>query len=290
MKFAFIHAEKAQFPIAVLCRVLGVTRQGYYAFVRRAPSARVGADEALRKRIDEVFVDSRETYGSPRIQRVLQAEGTRVGKTRIERLMRALGLQARSPRRFRRTTICDASHPVAPNTLDRAFTGSAPNERWVADITYVLTGDGWCYLAVLLDLFSRGIVGWSLDTTLCTSLPLAALRMAVGRRGVPSGLLHHSDRGSQYTSTEYRTELERLGITASMSRKGNCWDNAVAESFFATLKVELIDRRVWTSQLELRAALFDYIETFYNRRRLHSSIGYKTPAQIEREHELDCAA
>jgi len=179
---------------------------------------------------------------------------------------------------------------VAENTLSRDFTASRPNERWVTDITYLWTNEGWLYLAVILDLFSRAVVGWSLDTTLSTQLPLTALEMALKRRKPTAGLLHHSDRGCQYTSLEYRQALARAGVAVSMSRKGNCWDNAVAESYFATLKAELVSGEAWSTRHDLRAAVFEYIEVFYNRRRLHSSIGYKTPAQLESDHALDRAA
>lgn len=198
--------------------------------------------------------------------------------------------QGVSPRRFRCTTRRNPTHPAAENLLARDFTAKAPNERWVTDITYIWTDEGWCYLAVILDLFSRAVVGWALDATVSTDLPVAALRAALVRRRPARGLLHHSDRGCQYTSDRYRQELAAAGITASMSRVGNCWDNAVAESFFATLKTELVERHRWTGRLALRTALFDYIEVFYNRRRLHSAIAYKTPAQVETEHCLNHAA
>jgi transposase InsO family protein len=201
-----------------------------------------------------------------------------------------MGLQGRSRRRWRATTRANPGHPVVGNALARDFSASRPNERWVTDISYVWTDEGWCYLAVILDLFSRAVVGWALDTTLSTTLPLAALDMAIRRRQPASGLLHHSDRGCQYTSADYRAALAKLGVTVSMSRKGNCWDNAVAESFFATLKGELVYRRRWATRLELRAATFEYIEVFYNRQRLHSSIGYKTPAEIEGDYALGLAA
>jgi transposase InsO family protein len=201
-----------------------------------------------------------------------------------------MGLTPPRARRHRLTTIQDRTHPVAPNDLARDFTATRPNERWVTDITYVSTDEGWAYLAVLLDLYSRAVVGWAVDATLSTQLPLAALDAAVRRRRPGAGLLHHSDRGCQYTSFEYRQVLADLGITVSMSRTGNCWDNAVAESFFATLKNELIHRRTWSSRHELRTAVFEYIEVFYNRRRLHSSLDYRTPAEVEREYELAAAA
>jgi len=291
MKFAFVHTEKAFFPIAALCRLLGITRQGYYAFAKRPPSTRVENDRVLFDRLRALHVESKRTYGSPRMLRALHAEGMCVGKRRIERALRCMGLNVRPAPRFRiNTTLANPNHAVVENELARDFTASSPNQRWVTDITYVWTAEGWCYLAAILDLFSRAVVGWALDTTLSTSLPLAALDMAIRRRRPGPGLLHHSDRGCQYTSADYRAALADLGITVSMSRKGNCWDNAVAESFFATLKNELVHRRQWSTRLDLRSAIFDYIEVFYNRRRLHSTIGYKTPTQLESEYALGCAA
>jgi putative transposase len=286
VRFSFIHAERAQFPVAALCRVLGVTRQGYYAFVKRPPSPRAVEEEQLRERLKELHVESRQTYGSPRMLRALRSEGVRVGKRRIERALRALELRVKLRRPFRRTTQSDPSHVAAPNVLERRFEASRPDERWVTDITYLWTQQGWCYLAVILDLFSRTVVGWAVERTLSTSLPLRALEMAVRRRRPRPGLLHHSDRGCQYTSTEYRQILAQLGVTVSMSRKGNCWDNAVAESMFATIKTELFYRRSWATLEELRSALFEYIEVFYNRRRLHSSLGFRTPSQAEAEYAL----
>jgi transposase InsO family protein len=283
VKFSFIHAEKARFPVAALCRVLGVTRQGYYAFVNRPPSARAVEEERLRDRLKQLHAESRQTYGSPRMHRALRAEGVRVSKRRIERALRALELRVTLRRRFRRTTQTDPSHTPALNVLDRDFKASRPNERWVTDITYLWTQEGWCYFAAILDLFSRSVVGWALDRTLSTTLPIRALDMAIKRRCPSPGLLHHSDRGCQYTSAEYRHILAQLGVTVSMSRKGNCWDNAVAESFFATLKTELFYRRGWAAMEELHSALFEYIEVFYNRKRLHSSLDYRTPSHVEAE-------
>jgi putative transposase len=283
MKFAFIHVEKAEFPVAALCRVLEVTRQGYYAYAAREPSARAASEAALEASVRSAFEASRGTYGSPRVRAQLERDGVRTSKRRVERVMRGLGLVARRPRRFINTTVRDGTHRVEPNILRRDFTASHPNERWVTDITYVQTDEGWAYLAVILDLCSRGVVGWSLDATASARLPIRALEMAVTHRRPPKGLLHHSDRGCQYTSAEYRTKLAALGIEVSMSRKGNCWDNAVAESFFATLKAELVHKHRWTTRNELRSAVFEYIESFYNRRRLHSSLGYRTPAEVEQQ-------
>jgi putative transposase len=288
VRFAFIHVEKASFPLAALCRLFEVTRQGYYAFAHRPPSRRVLAEAKLCEAIRKVFADSGETYGSPRVRRELRLLGVRTSKRRIERAMRGMGLTPPIPRKRMRTTVRDHSHPVAPNELARDFSATRPNERWVTDITYVWTDEGWAYVATILDLFSRAVVGWAVDVTATTRLTLAALQSAVQKRRPTAGLLHHSDRGCQYTSAEYRRRLEALGITVSMSRTGNCWDNAVAESFFATLKNELVHRRRWRSPLELRTALFEYIEVFYNRRRLHSSLDYRTPAAVEQDY-LDAA-
>jgi len=291
VKFAYIHAEKAHFSVAALCRNFGVTRQGYYAYAKRPSSQRLARDAELQQQVQSTFRKHRQKYGSPRILEELRREGFQASKRRVERTMRALGLSARKPHRWRvSTTQSDPSHPVVANVLNRDFTASRPDERWVTDITYVWTDEGWCYLAVILDLYSRAVVGWALAVTLSTQLPMAALRMAVQRRRPQAGLMHHSDRGCQYTSFEYRSALAQHGVTVSMSRKGNCWDNAVAESFFGTLKNELVHDRSWPSRLELRAAVFEYIESYYNRRRLHSSIGYKTPSEVEDEYYAANAA
>jgi putative transposase len=285
MRFSFIRAEKASFPVVAMCRLLGVTPQGYYAFIKRPSSSRVVADEALSRQVRQIFVDSGETYGSPRVLSELRRQGISVGKRRVERAMRGMGLTPPTLRRHRLTTRREPSHPVARNKLARDFTATRPNERWVTDITYIWTDEGWAYLAAILDLFSRSVVGWALSDSLSTELPLDALGAALCRRAPSAGLLHHSDRGCQYTSTVYRDALAEHGIHVSMSRKGNCWDNAVAESFFASLKNELIHRRRWRSRTEVRNAVFEYIEAFYNRRRLHSSLNYRTPAEVEQDYD-----
>ena len=288
MKFAFIHtmlAEKAPFKIAPMCRLLEVSRQGYYAYVRSLDSPRIAADAALCERITKIHAESRGTYGSPKVVEQLRRNGERVGKRRVERIMRGAGLVGTKRDRHKTTTRANPAHPVEPNVLDRDFTATRPDERWVTDITYIWTDEGWCYLAAILDLYSRSIVGWQLSSSLSTELPLAALNQALSRRRPNLGLLHHSDRGCQYTSGDYRRALAERGVVVSMSRRGNCWDNAVAESFFATLKTELVYGRHWSTRLELRAALFDYIETFYNRRRLHSALAYRTPAEVEAEYQ-----
>jgi transposase InsO family protein len=269
-----------------MARILGVTRQGYCAFVNRPPSPRVRSDAELCEEVRSIFAASRETYGSPRVLRELRDRGRRTSKRRVERALRGMGLTPPRPRRHCKTTMRDPSRPAAPNLLARDFDARRPNERWVTDITYVWTESGWVYVAAILDLFSRAVVGWSIDTTLSTRLPLTALEAAIRRRRPDGSLLHHSDRGCQYTSVDYRAALRALDVTVSMSRKGNCWDNAVAESFFATLKLDLIHRRTWHDVHEVREAVFEYIEVFYNRGRLHSSLGYKTPAQVEEDFAL----
>ena len=290
MRFAFIRAQRANHSVTALCRVLNVTRAGYYAFAARPPSSRVLDETRLHEQVRQVFQENRGRYGSPRVLRKLRRDGVAVGKRRVERAMRAMGLIARRRRCARVTTTkANSAHPVERNVLDRNFSASRPNQRWVTDITYVWTDEGWCYLAAILDLYSRGVVGWALSTSLSTELPLAALESAVERRRPDPGLLHHSDRGCQYTSTDYRTHLAELGVTVSMSRKGNCWDNAVAESFFATLKNELIHERAWKNRFELRQAVFEYIEIFYNRQRLHSSLDYRTPAEMETLYQGEAA-
>lgn len=280
MRFAFVHAEKAHHSISALCRVLGVTRQGYHQYATRGPSRRHSADEELQADVKRIHEASRGTYGSPRVRAQLAREGKPTGKRRVEQAMRGMGIRVRVRRSFRETTKADPRHEKAPNVLARDFTATRPNERWVTDITYIWTMEGWCYLAAILDLYSRAIVGWALEATLTTSLPLKALHNALRGRRSGDPLLHHSDRGCQYTSAAYRSELDKGNIEVSMSRVGNCWDNAVAESFFATLKTELIDGKRWSGRAELRAAVFDYLEVFYNRQRLHSTLGYRTPAEV----------
>jgi transposase InsO family protein len=289
MRFEFIRAEKAVFPVKDLCRVLEVTRQGYYAFEQRGVSNRTRQDHELQQKIVRIHRDSGERYGSPRVRAQLKRDGVGASKRRVEKNMRALGLAGRMPRRFRVTTRSDPKNRVEPNVLDRKFQASRPNERWVTDISYISTAEGWCYLAIILDLYSRAVVGWALESTLDTSLPLRALDEAVRRRRPEAGLLHHSDRGCQYTSDDYRRALAEHGIAVSMSRKGNCWDNAVAESFFSTIKRELVHTKSWKNRLELRSAVFEYIEAFYNRRRLHSSLGYQSPADVDQNYTAAAA-
>ena len=289
MKFAFVHAEKASFSIAAMCRLYGISRQGYYAYVKALRSPRLADELALQARIRGIHADMDGRYGSPRVHRELRRQGLKIGKRRVEASMRALGICGIDRRRHKTTTRANPAHRAAPNRLAQDFTATRPDERWVTDITYIWTNEGWVYLAAILDLYSRAVVGWALSTSLSTELPLTALENALKRRRPKASLMHHSDRGCQYTSTEYQAVLDKEGITVSMSRRGNCWDNAVAESFFATLKTELVHRRSWPSRGELRAAIFEYIETFYNQRRLHSTLDYKTPAEVEMAYFAEAA-
>ena len=282
MKFDAIEAEKANYPVALMCRVLEVSRAGYYASRRRSESERTKANRQLAAKIHEVYEASRRTYGSPRVYVELRESGHQVGRNRVARLMRREGLAARRKRRFRVTTQSKHSEPIARNVLARNFSGWKPDRAWAGDITYLPTADGWLYLAVLLDLGSKAVVGWAMSEELDASVALAALRMALERRQPAPGLVHHSDRGVQYASETYRTALAANGLVPSMSRKGNCWDNAPAESFFSTLKTELVGDRVFPSRAIARTEVFEYVEAFYNRTRRHSSLGYVSPAQFEK--------
>jgi len=289
MRFAFIDVEKALYPLRILCRVLRVSRSGYYAWRVRRPCSRALEDERLRPKVVEAFKIGRGTYGSPRVLGELIDQGFEVGRRRIARLMRELGLRGVSPRKFRVTTDSDHEHVIAENVLARNFEASGPNEKWVTDITYIWTSEGWLYLATVMDLDSRRIIGWSTADHMRTELCLDALRMAIKQRTNTTGLVHHSDRGVQYASDDYRAALKGQGIECSMSRRANCWDNAVAESFFGTLKTELIYRRPWLDRESVRNAISEYIEVFYNRIRRHSTIGNISPAKFE-EMELAEAA
>jgi putative transposase len=280
VRFAFIQAEKA-FPVATMCRVLGVRRSGLYAFQRRGESRRARENRALLVHIRDAHLESHRAYGSPRVHFELQDRGFRVGRNRIARLMRLDGIKARHRRRFVLTTKTDPGLQFAPNVLNRRFSPTRPNAAWAADITYIRTLQGWLYLAVVLDLYSRRVVGWATSARIDRELVLKALAMAVHRRGPAPGLLHHSDRGCQYASWDYQRTMRQLGIVCSMSRKGNCWDNAVVESFFSTLKTELVHRMTFVDRDRARSSLFDYIETFYNPRRRHSALGYLSPMHFE---------
>ena len=280
-RYRFIRAERATYPIAVLCRVLGVARSGYYAWARRGVSARARVDQELTARIAQVHEQSRRTYGAPRIHAALRASGIRCGSRRVARLMRAAGLAGCHRRRRARTTVANVAAMPAPNLVARDFAAAAPDRLWRGDSTYVATWEGWLYLAVLLDAHSRRVIGWAMADHLRAELATDALQMALAARQPAAGLIHHTDRGCQYTATAYQGALAARAITASMSRAGDCDDNAMAESFFATLKAELIDTRPWPTRRAARQAIFEWIEAFYNLRRSHSALGYRSPAAYE---------
>lgn len=264
-----------------MCAVLQVSRSGYYSWLNRSASARERANQALVVEIRSIHVRSRQSYGSPRVTAELRASGHVCSENRVARLMRLNGIRSRRRRRYRATTESKHRYPVAPNRLDRRFEVSRPNAVWVSDITYIWTSEGWLYLAVIVDLYSRMVVGWSMGRRLTGALTLRALHQALRRRQVQPGLIHHSDRGSQYAAGDYQAVLADQGAIGSMSRKGNCWDNAVMESFFATLKTELIYHERFVTREEAKAKIFEYIEVFYNRERRHSTLGYKNPAEFE---------
>lgn len=275
-------AEKANYPVALMCRVLEISRSGWYSSRARVrPSAREIRDAELLDRIRKIHADSRGIYGSPRVHAQLLREGVRVSEDRVARLMRAAGLAGRVRRHFRATTNSRHDRPVAPNMLNREFTAESRDSVWCADITYIPTAAGWVYLAAIIELTTRMIVGWSMATHMRTELVESALLNALTWRAPAEKLVHHSDRGSQYASTSYRALLEQHGIECSMSRAGDCYDNAVIESFFGTFKQEWAHHHRWTGLGDSRAATHDYIEVFYNRQRLHSSLGYRTPAEAD---------
>ncbi len=285
MKYAFIELHREQFDVTVMCAVMAVSVSGYYAWRMRPESERAGANRALSALIAKSFADSRKTYGSPRLHQQLKQAGVACGRHRVARLMRDAGLAARRKRAFR-PLATDSAHalPVAANLLAQDFSATAPNQKWVADITYIATQEGWLYLAAVLDVFSRMIVGWAMSERCDAELVNAALHMAHVRRAAGPGVIVHSDRGSQYASQGHRELLEGLGFLQSMSRAGNCYDNAMMESFFSSLKFEEVhvpDKEVYLTRALARTALFDYIEVFYNLQRLHSSLGYQSPAQFE---------
>jgi putative transposase len=284
-KYQFIRDQASQYAVATLCRVLGVSRSGYYAWRSRAESRRQQENRSLVERIQASYMRSRRTYGSPRIHADLQAQGLHCSRKRVARLMRLVGIQAQRPRRTRGTTDSRHTLPVADNVLNRQFAAVAPNRKWGADITYIGTREGWLYLAVVMDLFSRRIIGWSMQPTLACGVVLDALRMALQRRSSSKQVVHPSDRGSQYASGDYQRLLAAAGMQCSMSRKGDCFDNAVVESFFGTLKTELVYQQQYTTRDEARSAIFEYMEVFYNRQRRHSALRYCSPIEYEAHHQ-----
>lgn len=282
MKYKFIKEYQKTFKIELLCKQLAVSRSGYYAWLNRPDSQRTIEDRRLIKIMTERFKLSRETYGYRRIQRSLKAKGEVCGKHRVARLMKKQGLQPKTKRKFKATTHSKHKLPIHQNHLQRDFMPQQANQRWVSDITYIETNEGWLYLAVVMDLYSRQIVGWAMASRMTETLVIDALKMALFRRRVASGLLLHSDRGSQYAAGAYQAILKNHGILCSMSRKGNCWDNAAMESFFRSLKVESIYHQSFKTRGEAKLTIFDYIEVFYNRQRIHSTLNYLSPVDYEK--------
>ena len=285
MRFEWIDGRRDDYPLAVMCDALGVTRAGYYAWAKRKeapPGPRAARRRELAAKAREVHRDSRCTYGSPRVYHELKAQGVACCENTVAKLMKQQDIRPIVRRRFKvRTTDSAHAHPVAPNVLDRQFAAAAPDRKWAADITYVATGEGWLYLAVVLDLCSRKVVGWAMADHLRSGLCADALEMALKRRRPGEGLLHHSDRGVQYACGEYRDLLRSQGIGCSMSRAGDCYDNAVVESFFKTLKAELVYHERYATREQARRSVFEYVEVFYNRKRLHSSLSDQSPEQFE---------
>ena len=284
MKYAFIQTQTEQHSLAVLCRVLRVSRSGYYAWKQRGPSAREQADQELLQQIRQVHQTHRGHSGAYKTWRVLKNQGVKVGKHRVARLRRQHGIVARRRRRYLTSHRSRAVRWAAPDLLRRCFTVDHPNQVWVCDVTHIPTREGWLYLAVVLDLYSRQVVGWSMHQRPTTEFVLEALNMAVSQRGLHQGLIHHSDRGTIYAAKPYQQQLDALQIRSSMSRPGNCWDNAVAESFFATLEFELIDEQIFKTRQEAKTAIFEFIEVFYNRQRSHQTLNYRTPLDLEQEY------
>lgn len=284
MRFAFIETEKALYPVTTLCKVLAVSESGYHAWRMRPPSKRTIENGRITAHIKASFKKSRETYGSPRLTDELRDNDVKVGRHRVARLMREAGIRAKKPPRWKKTTNSSHDLPRAPNLVERKWDGIAtePNKLWVSDLTYIWTWQGWVYLVVFLDVFSRKVVGWKVDETMEAHIVTDALKMAMTRRAPMPGIILHSDQGSQYASNLYRTLIEQNDFLRSMSRKGDCWDNAIAESFFATIKGDLLDRRSWATRAQVEAAIGEWIEVFYNGERRHSALGNVSPINYER--------
>lgn len=283
--FEFIETHRDEFRLDVMCRMLGVTKSGCFTWRGRPINTRKTKDAELKGEIERIHAKSKGRYGVPRGHAELRAAGTSCSRRRVARLMHEAGLQGRVRKKYKSTTQADLAHSPAEDLVRRNFDVDAPNTVWVVDMSYLPTKEGWLYLAVVLDLHSRLVVGWSMGERLTTDLPLSALRMAFDRRRPPPGLIHHSDRGSQYTSHLYRSALEAQGALASMGKKGDCFDNAVVESFFSTLKRELLLDQVFSTRQEGRSQVFEYVEVFYNRQRRHSTLGYRSPVEFERIRE-----
>lgn len=288
MKYGVIHEtakENKHYSIEKMCQILHVSRSGYYQWLGRDKSLRKSKDDELKEKIRVIYEQSKKRYGSPRIHQALRNQSIRCSKKRVERLMHEMGICARYKRQFKVTTNSKHNYPVAQNLLNRKFQVDASNKVWVADITYIRTWEGWLYLATVMDLFSRKIVGWAMSETMHSELAISALKMAIQCRKPLKGLMHHSDRGIQYASKSYQDVLKDHHMVCSMSRKGNCWDNAPAESFFSTLKAECVDEKIYLSRAQAKREIFEYIEIDYNRKRIHSSIGNMTPEYFENQRK-----
>ena len=284
MKYQFMEQQRRYHRVELMARVLEVSRGGFYEWLKRQPSRRAQYDEVLINEIRDIQENlAKYRYGSPRMTEELRRGGHRVGRNRVARLMRANGLNARWRKKFRNTTMSGHKHEASPNVVDRQFRPEKPNQVWASDASYIATAEGWLYLFVIIDLYSRRVVGWALSRSLGTTTLLQAMWMAISRRGAPEGLIFHSDRGVQYASTRFRNVLRKKKFIQSMSRKGNCWDNACVESFFKSLKSELIGKTIFATRKAAKQAIFEYIEVFYNRIRLHSTLGYQSPAEYEEE-------
>jgi putative transposase len=288
MRFQFIDDHRDAFPVRRMCNELNVSPSGYYAWCKRPPSAREMANQELYAKIKAVYDDNHGVYGSPRIYRELKDQGIACSENRIARLMRLRGLRAKQAKRFRSTTKRNPAHPVAPNLLKRDFVAERPNQKWLSDITYIPTQEGWLYLAAVLDLYTRRIVGWAMSDRITSDLTISALKMALRQYQPTSGLLHHSDQGSQYTNRNYQALLKNHGIQVSMNGVGSWYDNAPMESFFGTLKSELVHHRAYQTRDEARTDLFFYVEAFYNRRRRHSALDYLSPDAYECLYYQEC--
>ncbi len=282
MRYRFIRDHREAFPVGLMCRVLEVGRSGFYTWLNRPESPRSRENRRLIVEIKAIHQESRQTYGSPRVHADLKDKGYTIGKHRVARLMRLNGIVSKHRRKFRATTDSRHNYPVAENKLQRRFDASEPGQCWVSDITYIPTQEGWLYLAVILDLFHRRVVGWSMGRWITRQLVIDALTMAINNGNLKPGLIHHSDRGVQFACNDFQSLLKARGIECSMSRKGDCWDNAVAESFFHTLKVEQTHDRNYRTRQEAQADIFEYIEVFYNRQRRHSYLGYLSPVEFEK--------
>jgi putative transposase len=282
VRYAFIEECCWEFPVELMCEVLGVSKSGYFDWCKRGDSPKEARANDLVVKIERIHEGSRKTYGSPRVYRILKAMGERCSKTTVERLMREQGIRSKMRRKFKATTDSNHRLPVAPNVVKRDFTAKSPNRLWCSDITYLWTEEGWLYLAAIIDVFTRKVVGWAMRDRLTLPLALEAIEMAVQRQKPHKGLVHHSDRGCQYAAREYQKVLNYHGMVASMSRKGQCWDNALAESFFHTLKTEHVYHERFATKAQARSSVFEWIEVFYNRQRIHSALGFVSPECYER--------